>query len=251
MLKAIKEAGNITLKKSGKPVLYADYMSSTTIDFTMESTYAQRKGVNVIRWDGQRSGTMTTSMTVYDPKWLALLFGTEFASGSLDIAKREVIDVAAGGATTKALSSTVKAGSMYIFILDADGCTHGVEQTVDTEAVPAANKYKYDTGTKILTFNATTFATAGKVVVYYLSTSTVNNFKVTVTNFPAGYELVMDAKMRGTDQNDTYHQLYFGNIKPQSNVNLALSDDNVGTIDITWDIMGDASGDMMTMAELV
>ena len=77
MLKAIKEAGNITLKKSGKPVLYADYMSSTSIDFTMESTYAQRKGVNVIRWDGQRAGTMTTSMTVYDPKWLALLFGTE------------------------------------------------------------------------------------------------------------------------------------------------------------------------------
>lgn len=250
MLKAIKEAANITLKKGGKPILYADYMSSTTVNFTQESTFAQRKGVNVIRWDGQRAGTMTTQMTVYDPKWIALLFGTEFASSSIDIAKREVIDVAAGGTTTKALSAVAKSGSMYIFKLDADGVTHDIEQTVDTLSTPGENKYKYDTTSKLLTFNASTFAEAGKVVVYYLTASTCNNFKVTTSSYPAGYELVMDAKMRGTDQNDTYEQLYFGNVKPQSNVTLTMDDANVGTIEITWDLMGDAAGDMMTMAEI-
>lgn len=251
MLKAIKEAANVTLfDTNGKPVLYADYMKSTGISYTMESIYAKRKGVNAIRWDTNREGQLTTSMEIYDPKWIALLFGTTFASSSIDVAKREVITIAAGGTTTTALSSTVKSGSMYVFILDADGVTHEVEQTADVSATPAENKYYYNTSTKILTFNATTFATEKKVVVYYLTTSTVSNFKVTLTGYPAGFKMVMDTKFRGTNQVDTYHQITLGNVKPQSNLNLDLSDDGVATIEITWDIMGDASGDMMTMADI-
>lgn len=50
MLKGIKEACNITLlNPQGKVVLFADYMSDTSVNFSMESTYAQKKGVNVIR----------------------------------------------------------------------------------------------------------------------------------------------------------------------------------------------------------
>jgi hypothetical protein len=60
----------------------------------------------------------------------------------------------------------------------------------------------------------------------------------------------MQAKMRGTDQNDTYHQIYFPNIKPQSNVTITMSDENIGTLDITWDLMADDSGDMMIMSEI-
>lgn len=249
MLKAIKEACDITLKKSGKPILFADYMSDTTVEFSMESTYAQKKGVNVIRWDGQRAGSLKTSMSVYNPQWIALLFGTEFKSSSVDIAKRVVIDVAAGGTSSTAISTPVS-GSIFVFNLDADGSTHGTEITADVSTTPTAGKYYFDTSTKIFKFNATDFATAGKVVVYYLTSSTVNNFKVTTTGFPSGYEMDMTAKMRGTDQSDTYHYIYFPNIKPQSSVTLTMSDSNVGTIDITWDIMGTAAGDMMTMAEI-
>lgn len=251
MLKAIKEACDIILENSsGKPILFADYMSETTVDFTMESTYAQKKGVNVIRWDGQRAGTLRTSMQVYNPKWIALLFGTEFASKSVEIAKREVIDVAAGGTTSTALSATPKSGSIVVYELDADGSSHGDEIVADTNTSPTAGKYYYNIDTKIFTFNATDFSSAGKVVVYYLTNTTANTFKVTTTGFPSGYRMRMFAKMRGTDQQDDYHQLYFPNIKPQSNVTLTMSDSDVGTIDITWDIMGNDAGDMMEMTEV-
>jgi hypothetical protein len=252
MLKAIKEACEITLENTaGKPTLFADYMSDTTVEFSMESTYATLKGVNVIRWDGQRTGTLSTSMSVYSPKWIALLFGTEFASSSVDIAKRVVIDVAAGGTTTTVLEASPISGSIFMYNLDTDGRTHGTEITADVATTPATGKYYYNTSTKIFTLNATDFATAKKVVVYYLTASTLNNFKVTTTGFPSGYKMHMTAKMRGTDQGDTYHQIYFPNIKPQSNVTLTMSDDNVGTIDITWDIMADTNGTMMQMTEIV
>lgn len=252
MLYGIKEACNITLyNTSNKPVLYADYMSDTSINFSMESVYAQKKGVNVIRWDGQREGSLTTAMTVFNPKWLALLFGTEFANANIDIAKREVIEVAAGGTTSTALTATPKSGSIYVFELDEDGSTHGDEITVDVQSTPAAGKYYYDTNDKKFTFNATDFATKGQVVVYYLTNTSASTFKVTNTNFPGGYKMYMDAKMRGTNQVDTYHQIYFPNIKPQSNVEIALQDDSVATITITWDILGDAKGDMMHFTEIV
>jgi len=252
MLKAIKEACNIILENtSDKPILFADYMSDTTIDFSMESQYAKIKGVNAIRWDSNREGSLKTSMSVYSPKWIALLFGTEFASASVDIAKRVVLTVASGGTCSTALAAAAVPGSIFVFNLDADGRTHGTEITADAGETPAAGKYYYNTNTKIFTFNATDFATSKKVVVYYLTTSSLNSFKVTTTGFPSGYKMHMDAKMRGTDQVDTYHQVYFPNIKPQSNVTLTMSDDNIGTIDITWDIMADTNGDMMIMTEII
>lgn len=252
MLKAIKEACDITLENSsGKPILFADYMTDTTVEFSMDSTYAQKKGVNVIRWDGQRNGILRTSMSVYNPKWIALLFGTEFASKSVEIAKREVIDVASGGGTAKSLSAVPISGSIFVYELDPDGSSHGDEFVADTNTTPTTGKYYLDTSEKKLKFAASDFATAGKVVVYYLTTSTLNSFTVTTTGFPSGYRMRMSAKMRDTNQNDTYHQIYFPNIKPQSNVTLTMSDDNIGIIDITWDIMGNAAGDMMEMTEIV
>lgn len=252
MLKAIKEACDIILENTdGKPILFADYMSDTTLEFSMESVYAQKKGVNVIRWDGQRNGTLRTTMSVYNPKWIALLFGTEFKSDSVNITKREVIDVAAGGATSEALKATPIAGSMFVYRLDDDLSSHIEEFEADTNTSPTSKKYYYDTSTKLLKFNSGDFPSKGKVVVYYLINSIADTFTVTTTDFPAGYRMRMNAKMRGTDQKDSYFQIYLPNIKPQSNMTLTMSDDNVGTIDIVWDIMGDSSGHIMEMTEIV
>lgn len=252
MLKGIKEACNITLlNPQGKVVLFADYMSDTSVNFSMESTYAQKKGVNVIRWDGQREGSLSTAMTVFNPKWLALLFGTEFKNSSVNVSKRLVIDVASGGTSTATLESTPVSGSISVFHLDADGSSHGEEITADVTTTPAAGKYYFDTSEKKFTFNSTDFTTKGKVVVYYLVNSTASSFKVTNVDFPAGYQMYMDAKMRGTDQVDTYHQIYFPSIKPQSNVDLAFQDDSVAEISISWDILGDTNGDMMYFTEIV
>lgn len=178
---------------------------------------------------------------------IALLFGTTLSSATISVAKREVLDVAAGGGGA-VLSATPKAGSLTIFILDADGVSHGVEQTVGTPAT-AENKYSIANNTE-LTFNATTFASAGKVVCYYLLDGTHQKFTVDNVSFPGGYKIYADSAIRGTDQNDKFVQYQLLNAKPKSNVSLTMDVDNVAKLSIEWDLLADSTGNMMHYVEV-
>jgi len=182
--------------------------------------------------DKNREGVFKTEMEIFEKKVVALLFGTAITSKTMSVAKREVLDVAAGGGGA-VLSATPKSGSLSVFILDADLHTHGVEQTVGTPAT-TENKYSIANNTE-LTFNATTFASAGKVVCYYLLDGTHNSFTVDNVSFPGGYTIYADAALRGTDQNDTYVQYQLPNVKPKSNASITMDSDNVMKISIEWD----------------
>lgn len=245
LLKGLRDAANVTVvsNTTSKPVLYADYMSTSNIDFTMESLYARNKGVNSIRWDKDREGTLTTTMEVFEQKWLALLFGTGFATSDVDISKREVLPVVSQTAT---LATAPKTGSLVIFI--KDGVGHGTEQTAGN---PGTTVNTYSISGTTLTFNATTFAdNAKEVVCYYLVNSSVSNFKVTVSGYPSGYKLYLDTALRDTEQNDGMVQICLPNVKPKSNVNLSMDADNVAVLTIEWDIMADSNGDMMIFSDL-
>lgn len=248
MLQGIKDSANLQIisNATSKPLLYVDYAKTSTIDFTSEQVYAYNKSVKAIRWDKNREGTFKTEMEIYEKKVIALLFGTAITSKTMSVAKREVLDVAAGGSGAS-LSAVPKSGSLSIFILDSDLHTHGVEQTVGT---PATTENKYSISGTDLTFNATTFASAGKVVAYYLLEGTHNSFTVDNVSFPGGYTIYADASLRGTDQNDTFVQYQLPNVKPKSNVSLTMDSDNVTKLSIEWDIFPDASGNMMHYVEV-
>ena len=249
MLQGIKDSANLQIisNATSKPLLYIDYAKTSTIDFTSEQVYAYNKSVKAIRWDKNREGTFKTDMEIYEKKVIALLFGTAITSKTISVAKREVLSVAAGG-TGAELSATPKSGSLSIFILDSDLHTHGVEQTVGTPAT-TENKYSIANNTE-LTFNATTFASAGKVVVYYLLDGTHATFTVDNVSFPGGYTIYADAALRGTNQVDTYVQYQLPNVKPKSNVSLTMDSDNVTKLSIEWDIFPDSAGNMMHYVEV-
>ena len=40
------------------------------------------------------------------------------------------------------------------------------------------------------------------------------------------------------------------NVKPQSNVTLTMDVDNVCSLEVTWDILADKSGDMMRWSKI-
>ena len=251
MLYGIKDAANLHVYEQVaggglKPVLYADYAKTSSIDFTADSVYAYNKTTKAIRWDKQREGTFKTEMEVFELKWLSLLFGTTMSNKTMPVAKREVLDVQAGGAGAE-LTSVPKAGSLVIFKLDSDGISHGTEQTAGT---PATTEDKYSIETKALTFNATTFSTAGKVVCYYLLEGTHNTFTVDNVSFPGGYTIYADSAVRGTNQVDTFVQYQLLNVKPKSNVSLTMDADNVAKLSIEWDILADSTGDMMHYVEV-
>lgn len=89
--------------------------------------------------------------------------------------------------------------------------------------------------TQALTFNATTFATAGNIVAYYLLDGTHNNFTVDNVSFPGGYIIYADSAIRGTDQTDVYVQYQLLNVKPKSQVSMTMDSDNVCKLSIEWD----------------
>ena len=141
------------------------------------------------------------------------------SSGTKSVAKREVLSVAAGG-TGASLTDIPKSGSLVIFVAGSDEISHGASQEVGTPAT-TPNKYSI-ANSKDLTFNATTFASAGKVICYYLLDGTKNGFTVDNKSFPGGYKIYADAALRDTLQNDLFVQYQLLNVKPKSNVSFTM-----------------------------
>lgn len=247
-LYGIKDAANLTIKSNttNKVVLYTDYCNDTSIDFTSDTVYAMKKGVKVIGWDANREASLKTSMQVFDLAWVAMLMGSEMATGVTELNKREVLTVTSASAT---LTDTPKSGSLSIFKLDSDGITQLTEQTVGT---PASQINTYSIATRTLTFNATTWATDGKIVAYYLldSAATARSFTVKSNTFPSGYSIIGNTTIRSDSNVDKVIEFQLPNVKPKSNMSLTFSSDDVTTLEIEWDIFANTDNEMFTFIEI-
>jgi len=244
----IKDSANLTVisNATNKVTIFADYCNKTDVQFSAETTYALKKGVKAIGWDQNREGTLSTEFQVFDLKWIGLLMGSEFTTGVTSLNKREVLTVSSAAAT---LSTTPKAGSMTIFRLDADGITQLKEQTVGT---PATTPDTYSVTGMALTFSSTTFAATGKIAVYYLvdSLATAQSFTVTSTDFPDGYTIIGDTKIKSDSNVEQMVQFRMNNVKPKSNMTLSMNSSDVTTLSIEWDIFADTAGNMFTFKTL-
>lgn len=247
MLYALKDCANLRVDSTAdnKTKLFVNYAKTSTLEFGSDQVFAKNKNVKAVRFDSNREGTFKTSMEVFPMDIIPLLFGTSFTNKTVPWAKREVLKVTSGSAT---LVGTPKVGTLQVFkVLEDDKITHVAEQTVGT--VTTANKYTL-TG-QTLTFNTTeTFATDGYVVCYYFVDTQVKSFTVDNVSFPGGYVIYGDTALKGTDQQDDFVQFKLHNVKPQSNANLQMDIDNICTLEIVWDVMGDAEGNMMTWSTI-
>ena len=75
-------------------------------------------------------------------------------------------------------------------------------------------------------------------------------FTVDNVSFPGGYVIYGDTALKGTDQADNFVQFKLHNVKPQSSASLTMDVDNICTLEITWDVMGDSEGNMMTWSTI-
>lgn len=243
MLYALKDCANLRIDNAtGGTALYVNYAQTSTVDFTSEQVFAKNKNVKAVRFDGNRESTFKTTMEVFAADVIPLLFGKSYETKSVDWAKREVLKVTSGTAT---LVGTPKTGTLQIFKVEEDDMlTHIAEQTVGT---PATTENKYSISGQTLTFNTTTtFADGGYVVCYYFVATNSKTFTVDNVTFPGGYVIYGDGALKGTDQADEFVQFKLHNVKPQSNCTLTMDVSNVCTLEITWDVMGDSQGNMMT-----
>lgn len=248
MLYAMKDCANLRIDSAAtqKTRLFVNYAKTTSLEFSSDQTFAMNKNVKAVRFDSNREGSFKTTMEVFPMDIIPLLFGTKFESKIVPFAKKEVLKVTSGSAT---LVGTPKVGSLQIFKVKTDDkLTHVTEQLVGT--VTTADKYAISG--QSLTFNTTTtFAQDGYVVCYYFVDTNASSFTVDNISFPEGFIIYGDTNMRGTDQADTFVQFKLTNVKPQSNCSITMSTDDICTLEITWDVMGDAEGNMMTWSSIV
>lgn len=247
MLYALKDCANLRVENAstGKVDLFVNYARTSSLEFTSEQVFARNKNVKAVRFDGNREGTFKTSMEVFPMDFIPLLFGTKFTNKSVPWAKREVLKVTNG---TAVLEGTPKTGTLQVYkVMEDDKLTHIAEQTVGATAT--ANKYSIEGQT--LTFNTTeTFAEEGYVACYYFVDSDVKTFTVDNISFPDGYVIYGDTALKGTDQADNFVQFKLHNVKPQSTASLTMDVENVCVLEITWDVMGDSEGNMMTWSTI-
>lgn len=247
MLYALKDCANLRVENAStkKVDLFVNYAKTTSLEFTSDQVFAMNKNVKAVRFDSNREGTFKTTMEVFPMDIIPMLFGTKFDNKTVSWAKREVLKVTSGTAT---LEGTPKTGSLQVFkVLEDDKLTHVAEQTVGTPST--ANKYSISD--KTLTFNTTeTFAEDGYVACYYFVDQEAKTFTVDNISFPGGYVIYGDTALKGTDQADNFVQFKLHNVKPQSSASLTMDVDNICTLEITWDVMGDSEGNMMTWSTI-
>ena len=247
MLYALKDCANLRVENaaSKKVELFVKYAKTTSLEFTSEQVFAMNKNVKAVRFDSNREGKFVTTMEVFPMDVIPMLFGTKFDNKTVPWAKREVLKVTNGTAT---LEGTPKTGSLQVFkVMEDDKLTHIAEQTVGTTTT--ANKYAI--ADKTLTFNTTeTFAEDGYVACYYFVDQVAKTFTVDNVSFPGGYVIYGDTALKGTGQADNFVQFKLHNCKPQSNASLTMDVSNICTLEITWDVMGDSEGNMMTWSTI-
>lgn len=247
MLYALKDCANLRVENAstGKVDLFVNYAKTTSLEFTSDQVFAMNKNVKAVRFDSNREGTFKTTMEVFPMDVIPMLFGTKFDDKTVPWAKREVLKVTGGVAT---LAGTPKTGSLQVYkVLEDDKLTHVEEQTVGTTTT--ANKYSLSG--QELTFNTTdTFAEDGYVACYYFVDQAAKTFTVDNISFPGGYVVYGDTALKGTDQADNFVQFKLHNVKPQSTASLTMDVDNICTLEITWDVMGDSEGNMMTWSTI-
>ena len=243
MLYALKDCANLRVENAAtkKVDLFVNYARTSSLEFSSEQVFAYNKNVKAVRFDGNREGTFTTAMEVFPMDIIPLLFGTKFSNTTVPWAKREVLKVTGG---TAILEGTPKTGSLQVFkVMEDDKLTHIAEQTVGV--VTTANKYTIEGQT--LTFNTDeTFAEDGWVACYYFVDTGAKSFTVDNVSFPGGYVIYGDTALKGTDQADNFVQFKLHNVKPQSTASLTMDVENICRLEITWDVMGDSEGNMMT-----
>ena len=250
MLYGLKDCANLTVKskETNKIKLYADYAKTSTIEFTSESVYAYNKTTKAVRWDKNREGTFKTTMEIFNMDIIAMLFGSELEEKQIPFMKREVCQVK-GGKATLTTQDTIKTGTLAVYKLDSsDMKTNLKEQTVGT---PTSDENTYSISEKVITLNTTTFPDdTGYIACYYMVDTKAQTFTVDNVSFPGGYEIYGDTALRNTDQVDEFVQFELMNVKPQSNVTLTMDVDNVCSLEVTWDILADKSGDMMRWSKI-
>ena len=249
--------------KVGQPVLYIDTATTSSVEQSTTTVYAQggRGNVRLVTWEGEKTLTVTVEDALLSPISLAMLSGADLFQGSADVqyvhfhtTSRAVMDVTAGTTSGKLkatidLSSVLGTGEnvcgtydapIYVILLDEAGDLTGenIEGTVTVTAKQGATDKQVITiddlsqvglDTTIPGVSNTTLTAGQQYVVfvdYYLDkeAAKVDELQIAADNFAGNFYVEADTLFRRkSDGKDLPANLTFPNAKIQSNFTFSLS----------------------------
>lgn len=248
MIYGIRDAANITLKEAGtnNVVLYSDYARSVENSWTSDQDYAYAKSTRAIRWDFDKQGELTMSFEVFDLSLIAIALGGKFEDKEGQIAKREVLQVDDTLQVELAkLDGELVDGSLSVKTLKEDLLTH--DKDLVKGSVAEAGEYTYDAG--VFTFNAADVSEGDYVVVYYIdSLEALNQLQIKAEDFPIAYHVSLEAlkRARHGSQADSVIHVDYPIARPIGEIDISFSADNITTIDVTFELFPDESGNLAT-----
>ena len=238
--------------KVGQPVLYIDTATTSSVEQSTTTVYAQggRGNVRLVTWEGEKTLTVTVEDALLSPISLAMLSGADLFQGSSDVqyvhfhtTSRAVMDITNGTTTGKLkatidLSSVLGAGEnvcatydapIYVILLDEAGDLTGenIEGTVtvtskqdatDKQVITIDDLSQVGLDTTIPGVSNTTLTAGQQYVVfvdYYLDkeAAKVDELQIAADNFAGNFYVEADTLFRRkSDGVDMPANLTFPNV---------------------------------------
>ena len=238
---AIAEALDITLRKleNGKlvPVLYSDYAHTSGLDFSNDTIFAKRRGVDTIRFDKSRKASCKFDFEIYSMKHVALFLGATQSKGTTNFNRVELCTV---GETSKfTVSSTPVVESVIAFTVEADGRTH---KELLTTSVSGSQ----------VTVSSPSVKQGDQVLVYYLTASGEGSITTTIKadEFAGTYNLVASTVSKNEAGELVPIEFEMFRAVPQGNLSLSLGD-SVSTLSVTFDLFPNERKELLDIKEIV
>lgn len=195
----VREISNVVFKEidTKKPVLYLESLKTSSTEVTAEANYVQGGPGNPRRlmFEGNKQINYSMQDSLISPESLAMLAGTTAIARSVQVHKKEVLELDDSMQATLAEVPSIKAEyPMFVFI------TQGGDDIGIT--VPSDITSGYQLTEQVIKFNGSiddhTFAEGDKVIVdyYYTSETTAKEIIIEANKFPGYYLLEADTLWR-------------------------------------------------------
>lgn len=221
--------------KTKEPWMYADFCNTTTMGFSSEPVYANKKGQKCIKFNNPLDGTITMTFQVHPFKVYAMLSDGEIETTAV-LAQKKVIECTVAGELT--LTDTPVTGTVFVYAEDDFG-----GKTIDGAV---ANKV----------FTATTssdIAIGTSYVVGYLEEKTAGVQKVSFNSkkVPKDFYIQMSTLDKNEQGELIPVRITAYKASPQRNLELSFaSDGDPAEITITCDALVDNDGNVLDMIEI-
>ena len=221
--------------KTKAPWLYADFCNTTTMGFSSEPVYANKKGQKCIKFDNPLDGTIAMTFQVHPFKVYAMLSDGEIETSAV-ITRKETITCATAGSLT--LANTPVAGTVFVYAEDDFG-GKAIEGTVAEKIFTATTDSELAVGTSYVVGYPENKETGVKKVSF-------NNKKV-----PKDFYIQMSTLDRNEDGELVPMRITAYKASPQRSLDLSFSSDgDPAEITITCNALVDDNGNVLDMIEI-